>query len=423
MRIAIIGAGAAGLMAAMEATKRGAEVTVFEQASNIGGRMRSETLDDCTIDAGAQLFGSGFSALMAVAREVGGADLLVRAPGQDALLRNGRRHAIEYGSVSSMVLSGALPMSLKLKLGAKYVPFLLRNGSMLDASDPLAAGADWLDTESVMEWGDREIGRDFVELLAYPLLGAYYGSAPERTSVAMYHSLAKAGLDVGVYAVRGGTGALMQAMANAVTSRGGRIELRTDVSQLPTGYDAFVIATPAPIASALVDDATVRSWLAHVQYSSSAVLAILLKDRLPHDWFGLSLLREDTPVRDLVAICNLSRKLPTLAPASRDVLVCLSAPATSAELIANPEAAVQRMLKALDAALPRTSEKIDRVKLYRHTHAYPVFYPGYLKHLRSFDKLTMPGRVQLAGDYLVAPTVEGALRSGQRAVDRLFSGR
>lgn len=407
-------------MAALEAKKRGADVTVFEKSANIGGRARSEELDGSVIDTGAQLFGSGFSAMFAVAREVGGPNLMVKAPGHDALLRKGRIHPIEYGSVSSMALSGALPMSLKLKLGAKYVPFLIRNGSLLDAADPVASGTDWLDSESVMEWGDREIGRDFVELLAYPLLGAYYGSLPERTSVAMYHSLAKAGLDVGVYSVHGGTGAFMQAIAAAAQAQ---FEFNANIERLPDGYDGYVVATPAPIAATLIDDAAVCTWLAAVEYSASAVLAVLLKEKLQHNFFGLSLLREDAAVRDLVAICNLSRKLPSLVSADRDALICMSAPGASAELIANPEAGVQRMIKALDAALPRTSEKIARVKLYRHAHAYPVFYPGYLKHLRSFDKLKLPRGVQLAGDYLVAPTIEGALRSGQRAVDRLFSSR
>ena len=41
----------------------------------------------------------------------------------------------------------------------------------------------------------RQISADFVELLAYPLLGAYYGSLPEATSVLLYHALARAGLD------------------------------------------------------------------------------------------------------------------------------------------------------------------------------------------------------------------------------------
>ena len=409
---------------------------MFEQADYIGGRARSDTVAGCVVDTGAQLFGSGFSTLFNVARGVGAEKLLVQAPGRDALYRNGRIHPITYGSVASMVTSGALPAALKFKLGAKYVPFLLRNAGMLDASDPVARGSDWLDTESAAEWGTRELGRDFVELLAYPLLGAYYGSEPERTSAAMYHALAKAGLDVGVYAVQGGTGALMSAIADAATARGATLRIGTrvervaridDAFEIATSsgsdiYDAIIIAVPAPVVHRLFELPTiVRDWMETVQYSPSAVLAVVLNQPANRDFFGLSLLRDDALIRDLVAICNQSQKLPSLVPANKGLLLCLSAPAASAELIADGQSAVPRMLDALERVLPGTRARIEHVKLYRHTHAYPVFYPGYLKHLRKFPSTDMPRGVQLAGDYLVAPTVEGALRSGLRAAEALFA--
>jgi monoamine oxidase len=63
---------------------------------------------------------------------------------------------------------------------------------------------------------------------------------------------------------------------------------------------------------------------------------------------------------------------------------------------------------------------IRHAKLYRHAAGYPLFYPGYLKHLRAFPVSAQTRRVMLAGDYLVAPTVEGAIRSGARSARQLF---
>lgn len=420
MRIGIIGAGAAGLAAAWAAVKRGVQVTVYEKSQNVGGRARSDELDGCIVDTGAQLFGSGFSELFRLANEVGAGDLLVKAPGRDALYRNGRIHPISYGSVSSMVTSGALPLSLKLKLGAKYVPFLLRYTGLLDASDPVAAGADWLDTESVAQWGRREINNDFVDLLAYPLLGAYYGSTPENTSIAMYHSLAKAGLDVGVYAIKGGTGALFEACAQALTARGVAIEREQEIrSSDDIDADAIVIATPAHIAASLFRSREpLEQWLTQVRYAPSCVLAVVTDRPIERRFFGLSLLRRDSG-RGLIAVCNPAEKLPSLVPVDRGLLICLSAPHAAANLLTNPDAAVKQMLDALEEVLPGTRSHIMRVKLYRHADAYPIFYPGYLKHLRKFPNEALPKNIKLAGDYLVAPTVEGALRSGARAIDQL----
>jgi protoporphyrinogen oxidase len=202
----VIGGGAAGLSAARHLSTHGLAVTVFELGETLGGRARSELLDECVVDVGAQLFGSGFSALFEFASAIGAQRMLVRSPGRDAIWRHGVIHPITYGSVASMITSGALPASLKLRLATRYVPFLLRHAGELEASDPLSRGGDALEGESVAQWGEREMGSDFIELLAYPLLGAYYGSAPEATSVVLYHALARAGMDVTVHAVLGGIG-------------------------------------------------------------------------------------------------------------------------------------------------------------------------------------------------------------------------
>jgi protoporphyrinogen/coproporphyrinogen III oxidase len=429
-RIAVVGGGAAALAAAWRLSSAGVQVTVHEGAAQIGGRARSEVLEECVVDTGAQLFGSGFSALFGIAREVGAESLLVRSPGRDALYRNGRKHPITYGSISSMITSGALPTRVKMNLGARYVPFLLRNARHLDASDPVAAGGDALDTASVADWGTRELGTEFIELLAYPLLGAYYGSTPERTSVALYHALARAGVEVSVYAVRGGTGALMRAIADAAAARGAEIRTNAAVTRVTADessvrvvvgsegfdYDGAVIAIPAPQVPALIDlPRPVMDWLGRVEYAPSAVLAVVLKRPLDADFFGLSVLRTEPVASDLVAVCVESRKTAGLVPDDRGLLVCLGAPDPNASLIADPERGVQRMIAALEQIFPGVRQQIERVKLYRHSYGYPVFYPGYLKHLRNFPDSEMPARIRLAGDYLVAPTVEGAIRSGQRA--------
>jgi oxygen-dependent protoporphyrinogen oxidase len=333
------------------------------------------------------------------------------------------------------VTSTALPTGLKLKLGARYVPFLLRHARQLDASDPLAAGGDALDDASVAEWGARELGADFVELLAYPLLGAYYGSPPERTSAALYHALARAGLEVSVHAVKGGTGALMQAIADAAVARGAEIRTGVTVTSVASGdgraivevngqepieFDGAVLALPAPQVAGLINlPAGVAEWMTRVEYSSSAVLAVVLKRPLAADFFGLSVLRTEADVRDLVAVCVQARKTEGLVPQGKGLLICLGAPEANPGLLANPETGAQRMLAALERIFPSTRAQIHRVKMYRHTYGYPVFYPGYLKHLRRFPGEMLPSNIRLAGDYLVAPTVEGAIRSGMRAAETI----
>lgn len=428
-KIAVIGGGAAGLSAAQVLSAAGLQVEVFEAHQIFGGRARSEVIAGCVVDAGAQLFGSGFSATFDFALALGASDWLVRSPGRDALWRNGRAHAITYGNVASMVTSSALPAKLKLKLGARYVPFLLRHAHDLNAGDPATTAAERLDHESVSAWGLRELGEDFVELLAYPLLGAYYGSTPEATSVLLYHALARAGLDVTVHGVRGGMSMLFETAAETLRSRGVQCHLGTTVARVEeqhdtvavdgVEYDGAVLALPPQqLKDIYAVPHDLAQWLAAVHFTPSAVLALVLDSPADVNYFGLSIPRAE-PGNALVAICFQQQKLPGLVPHNRSLLICLGAPAYNEEFLAQPETAVERMIAAVEAIRPGTRAQLRHAKLYRHPEGYPLFYPGYLRHLRTFPTATQR-RVCLAGDYLVSPTVEGAIRSGARAAQQLI---
>jgi hypothetical protein len=122
MRTAVVGAGPAGLAAALRLHAAGASVTVFEAADAVGGRTRSDLVDGWRVDPAVQLYSSGYATVRGLLRAAGGEGLLARSPGRDALWRKGRAHEVVYGSPTSMLASGALPLSLKLKMGAKYPP-------------------------------------------------------------------------------------------------------------------------------------------------------------------------------------------------------------------------------------------------------------------------------------------------------------
>jgi phytoene dehydrogenase-like protein len=54
-RVAVVGAGAAGLAAAATLAERGQPVTVFEASRNLGGRARCVTLDGVDLDNGQHI--------------------------------------------------------------------------------------------------------------------------------------------------------------------------------------------------------------------------------------------------------------------------------------------------------------------------------------------------------------------------------
>src|SRR5690606_26493731 len=114
--------------------------------------------------------------------------------------------------------------------------------------------------EDISSWGERHLDTDFVSFLAYPQLGAFYGSLPAETSAGFYHMLARHGMDVSLYAVAGGAGKVPERLAEIVRSNG---EVRTgaEVTGLEVGsggvevrigtearsFDGAISAVPAPV--------------------------------------------------------------------------------------------------------------------------------------------------------------------------------
>lgn len=81
-RVAVVGAGWAGIAAAVHARRAGHEVHVFEMAPRPGGRARSVQVDGITLDNGQHILIGAYTATLELMREVGAdaAQLLRRLP-------------------------------------------------------------------------------------------------------------------------------------------------------------------------------------------------------------------------------------------------------------------------------------------------------------------------------------------------------
>jgi squalene-associated FAD-dependent desaturase len=71
LKVAVVGAGWAGLAAAVRATQAGHAVTLFETAAMPGGRARSDDDSDAATDNGQHILLGGYARTLALMREVG----------------------------------------------------------------------------------------------------------------------------------------------------------------------------------------------------------------------------------------------------------------------------------------------------------------------------------------------------------------
>lgn len=437
-RVIVIGAGASGLAAAHALQRAGAAVTLLEASPWVGGRARTETVDGYRVDTGAQLYASMYSRVFGLLEEIGRSEELVRSPGLDALWRDGDAHAVSFGSVASMITSGALGMRLKLRLGATYLPFLTRHASALHLHAPERAAAAGLDVESIAAWGEREMGREFVDSLVYPQLATYYGTLPGETSEGFYHQLARHGTDVRLFAMRGGAGRLCEILAERLRAAGGDVRLGMPVASVkPRGAGVVVagegweeagagavLAVPAPTARALLGQpgTPLDDWLAGVRFRPSLTVALLLDRPVGVRYFGLSFARGESEA--LSALCIEENKGPGLVPEGRGLAVAFVRPESVSALIeADGRAVFDAILPDLERAFPRLGGHVTRVRVYRWPEGSAVFYPGYLGRLGAYRGGAAEGEgpIALAGDYLVSPTIEGAVASGASAAERLLS--
>jgi oxygen-dependent protoporphyrinogen oxidase len=243
-------------------------------------------------------------------------------------------------------------------------------------------------------------------------------------------------MDVSVYGATGGFGTLAGALLGAAESAGAVYAPATEVTrvdatsagvvlQTSSGearHDAVVVAVPAPAAARLLSGAELGVWLSRVKVEPTMTIAYRMDRPFPGDYFGLSFPRGDAIGDRVVALCVQSRKLAGLVPAGGDALVALPAPAATASLLAiDDAAAADSTIGTLEKAIPRISKRVTTTHVSRFEHGYTIFAPGYLTHLARFDNAWLPPRVAIAGDYTLAPSVEGAVRSGQRAARRILS--
>ncbi len=265
----IIGAGLAGLSAALELANAGLRVRLYEAGPQAGGRCRSyhDKSLDCLVDNGNHLLLSGNQAAMRFLDQVGGRNHLT-GPGKPEFpfmdLANGERWVVRPNL-------GLIPWWLFAK--NRKVP-----GATLSEFLPLASMHKAPATATVSQWlKPGELRRRLLDPLAIAalntmpdqgsaqLLGAVVKESLAKGGKACiplwpHHGLSSAFIDPALARLKlQGAQVLLGHRINALTIEDGRVTALTGpdgATALEPG-DGVILATTAPVAAQLLPNLTV----------------------------------------------------------------------------------------------------------------------------------------------------------------------
>ena len=425
-RVAVVGAGMAGLAAAYELDKKGFPVTVFERNPYVGGRIRTDVHQRQVIEGGAQSYFHFYRLTRKLIRELDLAQheaYVSRSPG---ILRNEEISGVSSGLTS--LFGRHLSARSKLLLGKILRPLLAR-WSQLDSEN--LHRAHRLDTKSVAEYARQELNQEILEYVFEPLLsGIFYWPAQEVSQAALFVLLRQAILGLRPMTLKGGLGSLPRAIAQKVDVRARHTVTQITMTESGTynvavddgsqrsrdEFDAVICATTATAIPRLIPflNPTQKAFFQSIRYTQNVNIAVEVEDDPVPERCSFFVPLVDGRTQALGAVTRRSGRVISL----------FSSAEAGPDLVGETDGVVStRLIQDLQNVLPGENQRdfrpISRLT-YRWREALPILDVGYFKRLRAFRTGGIEsGKLVFCGDYLGGAFLEGAVSSGTKAANRL----
>ena len=419
-RIAVIGAGIAGLTCAYELQRAGHAVTVYEKESHVGGRMSSNTSKGFIFDTGADHLCDLYDEIKLYCQEF---DI----PWEKARF-------LQYGLSKQrkiVPLASAVSKLSDLRLMMEY--FLMPKVGNFFTLDELAP----YDTGNAYDYMKRRVGREAADYYVDAFASTYQFHRAKEISVgALLGILQSIKTNVDQWDLRrtaGGMQALPLAFAKRLEMKLGEPieEISADrkgvtvQSKTTEHFDAAVLCTKANASLALYRNPTTaqRNILNVTKYSSTISVAFRVpRHRLPNIAVVWVPYVENKKISGFV---NESMKGDECIRGNETLLSTWLHEDYAKVIMGRSDAGIYDLVKeALMEVCPwfASANQIQNHDLQRWPSAMPKFYPGFLKQVKSFMDHGQGERgVFFCGDYLNAPWTEGAVRNGQRVAEQVIS--
>ncbi|MHB8331181.1 MAG: FAD-dependent oxidoreductase [Candidatus Dormibacteria bacterium] len=395
----MVGAGMAGLAAARLLADAGLAVTVLERESRVGGRVLTVDLGGSRVDAGASHVWSFYECT--------------------------RRWLQRYGLLADLQPAsglGALPLRVRDLPGvARSVLEVARWWRHLDWARPELASP--LDTASIADYAARHLPPGFAAAALRPAFEWNAFCSLDQLSQVLLFQAGRLYLRARPSVLHGGLERLPMEMSCGLDIRLGAAGDVRGVRSAPGGV-VLELASGAAVSCRAAVIATTPREAAELAGWSPAISSFLREIRhsmVTRAWWELPAAAGDPG--QVVRYAATEPRL-VLAAARRQAVIRVAAAAygeaAAAVQAGAGEAISQQMTGLAQALLPALGGRSHLSEAGRYWEsAVTLFAPGHFRRLAALRPGRLVGPVVLAGDYLVSPTVEGAILSGERAVAEL----
>ena len=370
--VTVIGAGLAGISAALTLQDAGCSVRVIESSDRVGGRVATDVIDGFTLDRGFQLINSQYPELkrLKVMDEV---DFIAAPRAVEVSLGQDR---VVLGDPRTHPLSALSSKTGSLSSKVNFLRYLYSySNSALSVEDEL-----------------QNLG-DLYQRVLRPFLTGVFLTSPAHVNAVNGKEIIRSFISGKPGIPAQGVGALAAALAKRITN----IELGRNINSLNELAGPVIVATDVTTAAQLLDMTSVPKLAASTTWYHEVPKELTSSKCLVIDG------EKRGPVVNSIAISNLA---PTYAPAGKALLSSTTVDFAS-------ESEVRRHLALIWGA---QSSDWSLIAKYEIPKSLPVFAPG----AQGVTTAKVATNIYVAGDYRSAPSQNGALLSGRLAAEELL---
>jgi len=427
-RIAVVGAGIAGLTCAYELQKAGHVVEVYEREPRVGGRMSSKMKDGYIFDIGANHLINLYHEMKSYCEEFG--------------IDWERVPYVNYRvtkDCDAIKISDALTAKDKIRLVKEYMRVKDIPTTFLDSSTLVE-----YDTEDADTMARRAVGDSFADYMVDTYTGVYqFHRATEISSAGLMsqlNSIKQQNAEWYLHRTKGGMIALPEAFADRLTvhietpvtrvenTEDGKVEVEAGGNTKT--FDTVVMASTATVTKKIFATPTENQnkALDAAKYAPSIVVAFTVDKNI----MGPADTGSDTPSavwipysesKVLSSYCNEVYKGEEFVQGEKSIFLTFFREDGYHEHADKSDEEIYEIAKKeLTRLCPWIASEnvLESHDVHRWDEAMPKFYHGSLKIMKDFlDNGQGDNNVWFCGDFLNSPWTEGALRCGQRVAEAI----